>query len=78
MRCDRWAFATMPVVSEDSIHYGLLDVKKHGLITFCEYDQLILKTLEALKNFKKTNENIINTVKKEREHQLIKVFTELK
>lgn len=78
MRCDRWAFATMPVVSEDSIHYGLLDVKKHGLITFCKYDQLILKTLEVLKNFKKVNENIINAVKKEREHQLIKVFTELK
>lgn len=39
-RCDRWAFAGLPVLSEQSIKYRLLDCHKNGSVKFVPYINL--------------------------------------
>jgi hypothetical protein len=61
LRCDRWAFAKMPVVSEDSIYTELLDVKKYNLVQFYNYESLVtgvINTLNNLSDMIPTDENI--------------------
>lgn len=66
MRCDRWAFATMPVLSEDSIYDELLDVKKNGVVLFYKYDELPMAVYHFIKNFKQPNPLSIEIIKNER------------
>jgi hypothetical protein len=66
IRCDRWVFAGMPIVSEDSAHDNLLDVKKYGIISFHPYQNLAQAVVNFLKNFKLPNESDIELIKKER------------
>lgn len=39
-RCDRWAFAGLPVLSEQSIKYDLLECHKNGSVKFVSYINL--------------------------------------
>ncbi|MEM0354265.1 MAG: hypothetical protein QXW79_01650 [Thermoplasmata archaeon] len=59
-RCDRWAFAGMPVISENSLYTSDLDVYKYNLVQFYPYDKLIEATINFFKKEQPTpnNENI--------------------
>jgi len=48
IRCDRWVFAGMPVISQDSIYYKELDVYKNNLIIFHPYENLVEETIKFL------------------------------
>ncbi|AAV50415.1 hypothetical protein [Acanthamoeba castellanii mimivirus] len=69
-RCDRWAFAQMPVVSEDSIHDDFLDMKYYSVIKFCPYDKIVDTTLQFLSNVNYPTEEIIETIHTIRYQQL--------
>ncbi|AKI79872.1 hypothetical protein [Niemeyer virus] len=77
MRCDRWAFATMPIVSEDSIYDELLDVKKYGLVTFCPYDELVTKIIQTLKGNNKHNLSAIKIIKHSRKKKFYQTLQHL-
>ncbi|QTF49041.1 hypothetical protein qu_146 [Acanthamoeba polyphaga mimivirus] len=77
MRCDRWAFATMPIVSEDSIYDELLDVKKYGLVTFCPYDELVTKIIQTLKGANKHNLSAIKIIKHSRKKKFYQTLQHL-
>lgn len=66
IRCDRWAFASMPVISEDSINSDSLDVNKHNLIFFSSYDELPQFTVDFIRNFKQPTQMAIDSVRNER------------
>lgn len=63
LRCDRWAFAQMPVISEDSPHHNLLDVKIHNIVYFCPYKELANKTYKLVHNLTPPSLSNITTVK---------------
>ena len=73
LRCDRWAFAQMPVISEDSPFCSLLDVKKHNLVNFCPYAKLVGVIHKLLHNLKQPSAADIKIVKKTRQ----KIFNNL-
>lgn len=73
LRCDRWAFAYMPIVSEDSVLYNELDVKRHNLISFCKYSDLVDTVKEFMNDIKYPNEDAIEAVRAERLVHLQKV-----
>ena len=52
LRCDRWRFAGMPIVSEESI------TTPEGIIT-CKYDEIVDKILEVLKSLNIRNNSMI-------------------
>ncbi len=63
IRCDRWSFALMPVISEDSVYTEHLDMKKHELVTFCRYNELVSTTCRVLNNLPcvfETNVQLVN------------------
>ena len=49
LRCDRWAFAGMPVISENSLHSDTLDI--NSLIVFGEYDHLVDQIVYNIHNY---------------------------
>ena len=67
LRCDRWAFARMPVISEDnaSPQNNLLDVKKYHLVYFYPYSNLATETSKLIKIYKNIQPSVsdIETVK---------------
>jgi hypothetical protein len=77
IRCDRWAFAGMPVISENSIHNELLDVKKYNVVMFYEFDDLAEATNYCVKNLPKANEFNIELVRKRRAAELNRFSNEL-
>lgn len=72
IRCDRWIFAGMMVVSEDSIYNESLDI--NNLVIFEKYDKLVDKVIEVINNYGKYNgefiinhRDTINNIKTKRE-----------
>ena len=49
MRCDRWIFAGMLLISEVSIYYNMLDIR--NLVIFEKYDNLVDKVIDVVKNY---------------------------
>lgn len=74
MRCDRWIFAGMPVISENCLNEDLLDIKKYNFIQFFPYNKLVSETINFLKNPNKLNVYDINVIKNEREQILNNVI----
>lgn len=70
MRCDRWAFAGMPVISENSIKSDSLDVAQHHLVHFCPYDKLVDEVVQMIKNIRYPMPGDINLVKEIRSNIL--------
>lgn len=73
IRCDRWAFAGMPIISQDSIHTDLLDVSRYSLVKFVKYDNLV----KAVHTHLTQNQNIvtpldITPVIEERKNHILK------
>ena len=58
IRCDRWIFAGMMVVSEDSIDTNLLDTK--DLVEFEKYDNLVNKVIDVLHNYDEYQKKFIS------------------
>ena len=57
IRCDRWTFSGMMIVSEDSFENEALDINK--LVIFEKYDKLVDKISEILENYNKYHEEFI-------------------
>ena len=79
IRCDRWVFAGLPIISEDSIASDKLDV--NNVIIFTKYDKLVDTVIEALKNYdtfyetyKKDYDEKINKIKSIRHSYLQRVI----
>lgn len=79
LRCDRWLFSEMMVVSEDSNMNSSLDINK--LIIFEKYDNLIDKVVNVIENydkyytqFKEEYNNSINGIKQKRLNKLMQIF----
>ena len=49
MRCDRWIFAGMLVISELSLYNNILDI--NDLVIFEKYDNLVDKVIDVVKNY---------------------------
>ena len=52
IRCDRWIFAGMPVISETSEHCEYLDIYKNNLVIFFPYNKLVDGVINFPKNIK--------------------------
>lgn len=61
IRCDRWTFAGMMVVSEDSIENEELDISE--LVIFDKYDNLVDKVTEILNNYDEYHNKFISNHK---------------
>ena len=74
LRCDRWAFAQMPVISEKSIATQDLDVRKYDIVYFYLYTDLVNETYKLVHNLKQPSLDNIESVQKMRRdlfHNLI-------
>ena len=49
LRCDRWVFSGMPVVSETSINNKAIDI--NGTVIFSDYDHLVDKVVDIIHNY---------------------------
>lgn len=70
IRCDRWVFAGMPIVSEDSVHTDLLDVKKYDLVYFTKYKDIVETAIKFINNIQYPSPEAINIVKNERREHM--------
>jgi Glycosyl transferase family 2 len=71
IRCDRWAFAGMIVISEDCLDQNELDI--NHLIQFTKYEHLVNKIIETINHYDETYDHFskqyndfINEIKKNR------------
>jgi hypothetical protein len=62
IRCDRWTFAGMMVVSEDSYKNESLDISE--LVTFVKYDKLVDTIKDILGNYDEYHEKFISNHKR--------------
>ena len=58
MRCDRWIFAGMIVVSEKSVDDNFLDISKLAVLE--DYDKLVDTTINILKNYDDFHKEYLN------------------
>lgn len=82
MRCDRWAFSEMLIVSEKTIDYQNLDIK--DLVIFEDYNNLVNKTVDVIKNydkyyadFMKKHNNLYKKILHERKLKLLEFVSKL-
>ncbi|QKF94521.1 hypothetical protein QKU48_gp1063 [Fadolivirus algeromassiliense] len=71
IRCDRWIFSGMMVVSEKSINNETLDI--NDLVIFEKYDNLLNKVTDVVKNYDKyysefmeKHTNVVNKIRNDR------------
>lgn len=63
-RCDRWALAGMPVLSESSYDENILDIRR--LVTFSPYDKLVENFGSMIKNLPVINLNEADEIGRQR------------
>ena len=72
LRCDRWVFAGMPIVSESSVDSSNLDISK--VVNFYPYEGLIQGALDFIQKIEYPKEEDVLTIKEYRN----KLFSEIK
>lgn len=79
LRCDRWVYSGMPVVSETSINNQSLDINE--IVIFKEYNHLVDQVVEIIQNYDSFYENYmklfnqtIDKIKENRFNKLNHIF----